>query len=134
MRGVTTSLEEFANIVEPAFVSSSTHASGLGDISIRSKVKLFESSQTREARSNPSWFGAAMAAGFNLRVPTGDECNCSARDYSPEALRRRVVQSGTSGVSARQRRVHLPRGVEESDTAEFFFGSETSFALVRRVC
>lgn len=125
---VTSSLEHFSHLAGPATVSSSTHASGLGDISIRSKVKLFESAQTAAMRSNPPWFGSALAAGMDLRVPTGDE-----NQLLGTGLTRLKIYGAGSFKLGRRVLPHVnvgytfPAGSKEA--AEFFFGSETSFAI-----
>jgi hypothetical protein len=126
---VTTSLEFLDFVAPPATVSGSVHASGLGDISIRGKVKLFESTRPPGASSTPAFFGSAIAAGFDVRVPTGDESKLLGT-----GLTRLKVYGAGSFKLGRRVLPHVnvgytfPAGSTDPGATGFFFGSETSFA------
>jgi hypothetical protein len=126
---VTSSMALFSDLVAPATAVGTAHASGLGDVAIRSKVKLFDTEVSGRSGSNPPRFGAAVAAGFDLRVPTGDELQLLGTGLT------RLRLYGAGSFKAGKRFLpHLnigytfPSGSADSEDGLFYFGSETSIA------
>lgn len=108
---ITTSLLKFTNIT-PATISGSDSASGIGDIAIRAKYNLL---------NRPA---AAVAAGIDWRVPTGDDNkllgtgNTRLKLYGAAASKMaRIFPHANFGYTFRS----------EPEDAQFFFGSEIGY-------
>lgn len=117
---------ELANI--PAQEASSDRsASGLGDIAVRAKYNFYNGD------------GGAIAAGMDLRLPTGDDQNLlgtgTTRTKIYGALGSKMgrlfphFNIGYTFMAGDPSPLFDPdAGLDENDSANFFFGSEVSYA------
>jgi len=106
--------------IPAASASRSGSASGLGDIAIRGKYNFYNAPH------------AALAAGVDVRVPTGDEANLLGTGRTRTRLYAAFGSSGTGTGSTAKLFPHANFGYtfesKTNDNDYFYFGSEVSYA------